>query len=77
MTTDMSKNLSALGYKLYLQYIAINKPKLVTVSLNKHVILRNSYQNRPNVGLSILWAVGQAGYSDFNVGLKGTQIKYN
>lgn len=71
MATDMSKNLPVLGYKLYLQYIAINKPNIVLANLNKHVTLRNSYQNSSNIGLSILWALGQSGLTDFDIGLKG------
>ncbi|RZC43263.1 transmembrane protein 214-B, partial [Asbolus verrucosus] len=70
MATDMSKNLPAVGHKLFLQYIALNEPSLVVANLMKHVVLRNSYQNRPNIGLSILWAVGQVGINDFQAGLK-------
>ncbi|KAG5876904.1 hypothetical protein JTB14_001188 [Gonioctena quinquepunctata] len=69
MATDMAKGLPALGYKLFLQFIALKEPKFVAENLSKHVVLRNSYQNRPNIGLSILWAVGHVGYSDFNSGL--------
>lgn len=70
MATDMSKNLPAIGHKLFLQYIALSEPSLVIINLTKHIVLRNSYQNRPNIGMSILWAVGQAGISDFQIGLK-------
>lgn len=70
MTTDMAKSLPALGHKLFLQYIALNEPALVLANLNKHITLRNSYQNRPNIGLSILWAVGQVGLTDFQAGLR-------
>ncbi|XP_023018558.2 transmembrane protein 214 isoform X1 [Leptinotarsa decemlineata] len=69
MATDMAKGLPALGYKLFLQQIALSEPKLVTENLSKHVVLRVSYQNRLNIGLSILWCVGHVGYSDFNSGL--------
>ncbi|XP_044265792.1 transmembrane protein 214-A [Tribolium madens] len=69
MATDMSKNLPALGYKLFLQHIALKDPKLVRANLGKYCVLRTSYQNRPNIGLSILWAVGQAGIRDFQTGL--------
>ncbi|KAJ3646437.1 hypothetical protein Zmor_024025 [Zophobas morio] len=70
MVTDMSKNQPAVGHKVILQYIAINKPSLVVANLGKHCILRTSYQNRPNIGLSVLWAVGQVGISNFEAGLK-------
>lgn len=69
MATDMSKNLPGLGHKLFLQYIALSEPKLIMENLNKHIVLRNSYQNRSNIGLSILWAVGQCGQKDFIIGL--------
>merc|ERR1712123_61880 len=32
--------------------------------------LRNSYQNRPAVGLSILWSTGQAGHKSLHSGIK-------
>ncbi|CAH1163610.1 unnamed protein product [Phaedon cochleariae] len=69
MATDMGKGLPALGYKFFLQYIALNEPVLITSNVNKHRVLRNSYQNRLNIGLSILWAVGNVAYSDFNSGV--------
>jgi hypothetical protein len=34
--------------------------------------LRNSYQNRPNIGTALLWAVGLGGKKDLQTGLKGT-----
>ncbi|KAF5269091.1 hypothetical protein FQA39_LY18924 [Lamprigera yunnana] len=70
MTDDMSKNIHTLGSKFYIQYLAITEPNFVTTNLNKHISLRTSYQNRPPIGLSILWALGQAGIKDFNAGLK-------
>ncbi|KAJ8976095.1 hypothetical protein NQ317_008432 [Molorchus minor] len=73
MVTDMSKGLPAMGYRFFLQYIATNEPKLVTASISKHVTLRNSYQNRPNIGLSILWAVGHVGINDLHCGVTAFQ----
>lgn len=70
MVTDLSKGLPAVGYRFFLQYIALNEPKLVTENLSKHISLRNSYQNRANVALSILWAVGHVGVNDLHSGLK-------
>lgn len=32
--------------------------------------LRNSYQNRPNIGLALLWSVGQAGKNDLQTGVR-------
>lgn len=71
MANDMSKNLNTVGHKLYIQYLALNEPQFVLTNMNKHLSLRSSYQNRQQIGLSILWGLGQAGMKDFNVGLKG------
>lgn len=70
MVTDLGKGLPAVGYRFFLQYIALNEPKLVISNLSKHIALRNSYQNRANVALSILWAVGHVGVNDLHCGLK-------
>ncbi|KAI4468656.1 transmembrane protein [Holotrichia oblita] len=70
MATDMSKGLPALGHKLFIQLLVLGDPKIVIPNLSKHITLRNSYQNRQAIGLSILWAVGQAGIKDFNIGFK-------
>lgn len=69
MATDMSHGSSALGHKILLQQIALSDPKSAASNLNAYVTLRNSYQNRPPIGLSILWAVGQIGAKDFKAGL--------
>lgn len=71
MASDMSKDLSALGNKIFLQYIAVNEPLLISENLNKYIILKNSYQNRPNIGLSILWSVGHVGIKNIQCGLEG------
>ncbi|KRT84526.1 hypothetical protein AMK59_2105 [Oryctes borbonicus] len=70
MATDMSKGLPAIGHKLFIQLLTLGDPKLVVMNLSKHITLRNSYQNRQPIGLSILWALGQAGIKDFNIGYK-------
>lgn len=71
MAVDMSKGLPALGHKIYIQCIALTDPKLILSNLGKYVTLRNSYQNRPPIGLSILWSLGQTGVRDLQTGLKG------
>lgn len=71
MCDDMSKGLSAIGHKFYLQYIAINYPETATLNMIKHSELRNSYQNRQAIGLSILWALGQCGLTNIYSGLQG------
>lgn len=39
-------------------------------------MLRDSCQNRSNICLSILWAVGQGGYQNLMEGLKGKKLKH-
>jgi len=46
------------------------QPGLVTANLSRYVELRNSYQNRPNIGTAILWSVGQAGMRSLHSGIK-------
>ncbi|XP_035915013.1 transmembrane protein 214 [Anopheles stephensi] len=70
LASDMNKGLPYLGHKLILQAIAIHYPAACVNNLARNAILRNSYQNRNNIGLSLLWALGQGGYSDLDVGLK-------
>lgn len=54
--------------------LAHEYPEFCIASIPKSVSLRNSYQNRPPIGLSLLWTLGQGGYKDFAVGLKGKKI---
>uniref|UniRef100_A0A182T037 Uncharacterized protein n=1 Tax=Anopheles maculatus TaxID=74869 RepID=A0A182T037_9DIPT len=70
LASDMNKGLPYLGHKLILQAIAIHYPSACVNNLARNAILRNSYQNRHNIGLNLLWALGQGGYSDLDVGLK-------
>lgn len=73
LATDMSKNLSCVGTKIYLQCMALNNPHLHT-SVNNLTTLLNSYQNRPNIGLSILWSIGHVSAKNADVGLTSTMI---
>uniref|UniRef100_A0A182MKV8 Uncharacterized protein n=1 Tax=Anopheles culicifacies TaxID=139723 RepID=A0A182MKV8_9DIPT len=70
LASDMNKGLPHLGHKLILQAIAMHYPSACVNNLARNAILRNSYQNRTNIGLSLLWALGQGGYNDLDVGLK-------
>lgn len=67
---EASKGLCVTGWKILSQLLADNQSSLAAAHLSRYVELRNSYQNRPQVGLDILWSVGQAGKKDFNAGLK-------
>jgi TMEM214, C-terminal, caspase 4 activator len=59
-----------LGYKVILQQIAKEEPSVCGNSLARSVMLRNSYQNKPQIGLTILWVLGQGGFHNVSVGLK-------
>jgi len=67
---DLSKGLCVNGWKVLTQLLAETNPTLVTAHISRYIELRNSYQNRPNVGLSILWSTGQAGNKSLHSGIK-------
>lgn len=67
---------SVNGHRLLLQILAKVYPEFCVASVPKSASLRNSYQNRPPIGLTLLWAFGQGGISEFTVGMKG-KISYN
>ncbi|KAH9631853.1 hypothetical protein HF086_014325 [Spodoptera exigua] len=73
LANDMSRGQSVNGHRLLLQMLAQDYPEFCVTSVQKSASLRNSYQNRPPIGLSLLWAFGQGGNSDFAVGLKAWQ----
>lgn len=70
LVVDQSKNLPVLGYKITAQLIAFEWPAICGQSLAKTAILRNSYQNRPPIGLGLLWSVAQGGFRDAAVGVR-------
>lgn len=67
---DLSKNMCVTGWRILTQLLAETNPTLVTAHINRYIELRNSYQNRPNVCLSILWSTGQAGNKSLHSGIK-------
>ncbi|XP_058815684.1 transmembrane protein 214-A-like [Topomyia yanbarensis] len=70
LAEDMNKNLPHMGHKILLQAVALHQPQICVNNLARNAIIRNSFQNRSNIGLSLLWALGQGGFRDLNVGLK-------
>ncbi|XP_068151244.1 transmembrane protein 214 isoform X1 [Drosophila tropicalis] len=70
MATDLNNNQTVVGYKFMLQLIGQSYPSICSVNMAKTALLRNSYQNRSNICLSILWAIGQGGYTSLNEGVK-------
>lgn len=54
-----------------LQLMAEIYPTLCTFNMERYSELRNSYQNRPQIGTAMIWALGQGGRKDLATGLKG------
>ncbi|KDR16686.1 hypothetical protein L798_09076 [Zootermopsis nevadensis] len=71
MADDMIRGSSLIyGYKIMLQLLAYQNPSITVSNIQKVTALRNSYQNRQPIGLAILWALGQGGTKDIQIGLK-------
>ncbi|KAM3603454.1 uncharacterized protein V6R79_022711 [Siganus canaliculatus] len=56
------------GYRVCIQAILQDKPKIATQNLPEYLELLRSVQNRPVKCLTIMWALGQAGFSDLGQG---------
>lgn len=69
MATDIVKSSPVVGYKIFIQLLARFNPEMTITSIPKLVTLRNSYQNRKPIGLSLLWAFSQSGKENLIVGL--------
>ncbi|XP_032669571.1 transmembrane protein 214-A isoform X1 [Odontomachus brunneus] len=70
MATDMVKGIPVVGHKIFLQLLAHLNPEMTAANIPKLITIRSSYENRKNVGLSLLWAWSQAGRKNLAVGLK-------
>lgn len=51
--------------------MSMHRPHVCVMNLPAYCELRQSFQSQTPTCLSLLWAIGQAGINDFNVGLKG------
>uniref|UniRef100_A0A7N9AP85 Transmembrane protein 214 n=1 Tax=Mastacembelus armatus TaxID=205130 RepID=A0A7N9AP85_9TELE len=58
------------GYRVCIQAILQDKPKIATQNLSEYLELLRSVQNRPVKCLTIMWALGQAGFYDLSQGLR-------
>jgi len=67
---DLSKNLGVYGWMIMTQVLTDIKPSLITSNLPRLNELRTSYQNRPHIGLMVLWCVGQSGKKDIHSGVR-------
>ncbi|CAL9691732.1 unnamed protein product [Knipowitschia caucasica] len=59
------------GYRVCIQAILQDKPKIATQNLPEYLELLRSVHNRPVKCLTIMWALGQAGFYDLSQGLRG------
>ncbi|XP_015203371.2 transmembrane protein 214 isoform X1 [Lepisosteus oculatus] len=67
---DRSSGEALHGYRVCIQAIMLDKPKIATLNLPDHLELLRSHQNRPVKCLAIMWALGQCGFTDLTEGLK-------
>ncbi|XP_039743530.1 transmembrane protein 214 isoform X1 [Pteropus medius] len=67
---DKTPGESLHGYRICIQAILQDKPKIATTNLGKFLELLRSHQNRPAKCLTIMWALGQAGFASLTEGLK-------
>ncbi|XP_062267900.1 transmembrane protein 214-A-like [Platichthys flesus] len=58
------------GYRVCIQAILKDKPTIATQNLPEYLELLRSVQNRPVKCLTIMWALGQAGFYDLSQGLR-------
>lgn len=70
MLNESSKGVGTYGYRMFIQLLAKEKPEFVMSKLPQYMELLKNHQNRPLRCLSILWAIGQAGFKDLCSGLK-------
>ncbi|KAH0951543.1 hypothetical protein HN011_005135 [Eciton burchellii] len=70
MANNMIKGIPVIGHKIFLQLLAHLYPKMIVANIPKLISIRNSYKNRKDVCLSLLWAWSQVGKKDLPSGLK-------
>ncbi|XP_042578533.1 transmembrane protein 214-like [Cyprinus carpio] len=58
------------GLRMCIQALVQDKPQIVTLNLADHLELLRSHQNRPVKCLTIMWALGQAGFYDLSQGIR-------
>ncbi|XP_053919829.1 transmembrane protein 214 [Cuculus canorus] len=67
---DKAPGESLHGYRICIQALLLERPKIATMNLGKYLEVLRSQQNRPAKCLTVLWALGQAGTADLHEGLK-------
>ncbi|KAF3703065.1 Transmembrane protein 214-B [Channa argus] len=58
------------GYRVCIQAVLQDKPKIATQNLPEYLELLRSVHNRPVKCLTIMWTLGQAGFYDLSQGLR-------
>ncbi|KAM6083509.1 transmembrane protein 214 [Chlamydotis macqueenii] len=67
---DKSTGESLHGYRICIQAVLLDRPRVATAHLGKYLEVLRSHQNRPAKCLTVLWALAQAGFADLHEGLK-------
>ncbi|XP_010000501.1 PREDICTED: transmembrane protein 214 [Chaetura pelagica] len=67
---DKTPRESLHGYRICIQALLLDRPRIATMNLGKYLEVLRSHQNRPAKCLTVLWALGQAGFADLHEGLK-------
>ncbi|NXV78715.1 TM214 protein, partial [Atlantisia rogersi] len=67
---DKTPGESLHGYRICIQAVLLQRPRIATANLGKYLEVLRSHQNRPAKCLTVLWALGQAGFTDLHEGLK-------
>uniref|UniRef100_A0A3Q3FV15 Transmembrane protein 214 n=1 Tax=Labrus bergylta TaxID=56723 RepID=A0A3Q3FV15_9LABR len=71
MLRELDRQSESLhGYRVCIQAILQDKPRIATQNLPEYLELLRSVQNRPVKCLTIMWALGQAGFYDLSQGLR-------
>ncbi|OWK51195.1 Transmembrane protein 214 [Lonchura striata] len=67
---DKAQGESLHGYRICIQALLLYRPRIATTNLSKYLEVLRSQQSRPAQCLTVLWALGQAGFTDLQEGLK-------
>ncbi|KAK3857658.1 hypothetical protein Pcinc_026053 [Petrolisthes cinctipes] len=70
MVQEQVKGLGVVGYKIFIQILAMHRPEVGVVNLPFYCELRQDLQSQTPACLSLLWAVGQSGVGNFTIGLR-------
>ncbi|XP_059480699.1 transmembrane protein 214-B [Neocloeon triangulifer] len=70
IANDISKELKVDGWLLLIETLSHVSPDLAVNNLARYESIMVSYQNRPVVGKTLLWALGQAGMRNLAIGVK-------